>query len=149
MPRARHTRLTDRGLGPTTQRSLRLPADLVKQCTTAIDAGIPDIHTLTDAVTDALWLWLYEAERIGTMVGHYTPADRQIVHAAHIQETSFDHPPTQEAPMIEPKEDWDGDGVDVDTSTGTPFVGAGLHLPSDAEVRRPNFANVDLPPSDD
>lgn len=140
MPRARHTRLVDRNLGPTTQRSLRLPTNIVKQVTSAIDAGIPDIHTLTDAVTDALWLWLYEAEKVASIhapVFAPTPAPfRPLL-------------PTQEAPMIEPKEEWDGDGIDVDTSTGTPFVGAGLHLPSDAEVRRPNFANIALPPADD
>lgn len=62
--RARHTRRSDADLaGPTVQRSLRLPESQVDQVRDAIERGIPEIHTLTDATTDALWLWLYEAER--------------------------------------------------------------------------------------
>lgn len=62
--RARHTRRSDAELaGATIQRSLRLPATLIDQVDAAIARGITEIHTLTDATTDALWLWLYEAER--------------------------------------------------------------------------------------
>jgi Arc/MetJ-type ribon-helix-helix transcriptional regulator len=62
--RARHTRRSDATLaGSTIQRSLRLPESLVDQVRDAIERGIPEIHTLTDATTDALWLWLYEAEK--------------------------------------------------------------------------------------
>ena len=67
--RPRHTRRTDQSLnGPSTQRSLRLPEAQVKLVQSAIEAGIPEIHTLTDAATDALWLWLYEAKAVEMVV---------------------------------------------------------------------------------
>jgi hypothetical protein len=68
--RPRHTRRTDASLnGPSIQRSLRLPEAQVKLVQRAIDNGIPEIHTLTDAATDALWLWLYETKAL-EMNGH-------------------------------------------------------------------------------
>ncbi len=62
--RRRHTRATDPVLaGKTTQRAIRLPEVQVEAVRGAIASGLPDIHNVTDAVTDALWLWLYENER--------------------------------------------------------------------------------------
>lgn len=59
--RRRHTRRTDLDLaGATVQRAYRLPEVQIVAVKDAIAAGIPDIHTPTDAVIDALWLWLYE-----------------------------------------------------------------------------------------
>lgn len=62
--RRRHTKKTDQELaGPTVQRPVRLPEVQLRAVLAAISAGLPDIHTLTDAVVDALWLWLYENQR--------------------------------------------------------------------------------------
>lgn len=62
--RRRHTRATDPVLaGKTTQRAIRLPEVQVEAVRGAIASGLPDIHNVTDAVTDALWLWLYENKR--------------------------------------------------------------------------------------
>ena len=59
--RPRHTRRTDNSLaGPSTQRSLRLPTALLNLVEKDIAKGLSEIHTMTDAVTDALWLWHYE-----------------------------------------------------------------------------------------
>lgn len=63
--RPRHTRRSDASLnGPSVQKSLRLPAALVSLVDAQIEVGIPEVHTLTDAVTDALWLWIYESKSI-------------------------------------------------------------------------------------
>lgn len=37
---------------------------MVDEIHSAIAQGIPEVHTLTDAATDALWLWLYEQRKI-------------------------------------------------------------------------------------
>lgn len=64
--RRRHTRQTDRELaGATVQRSVRLPTSQVSAVQEALDHGVPDVHNLTDVVTDALWLWLYEQTTLG------------------------------------------------------------------------------------
>jgi hypothetical protein len=63
--RPRHTRKTDGELlGPTVQKALRLPKQQIEAVEKAIYGGLPDVHTLTDAVTDALWLWLYEHDNV-------------------------------------------------------------------------------------
>ena len=75
--RRRHTRQTDPVLaGKTTQRAIRLPEVQVEAVRGAIASGLPDIHNVTDAVTDALWLWLYENERSNGSLpeGHTTVA---------------------------------------------------------------------------
>lgn len=62
--RRRHTRATDANLaGTTTQRAVRLPDVQLSEVQAAIAKGLPDIHSVTDAVVDALWLWLYEHKR--------------------------------------------------------------------------------------
>lgn len=67
--RRRHTRKTDKDLATgSVQKVMRLPIPLVDQVSEAIEGGIPDISTLTDATTDALWLWLYEAKKATELV---------------------------------------------------------------------------------
>lgn len=64
--RPRHTRKTDGQLlpGGTIQKALRLPKVQVEEVEKAIYSGMPDVHNFTDAVTDALWLWLYEHHNV-------------------------------------------------------------------------------------
>ncbi len=59
--RARHTRQSDPELaGPTTQTAVRVPEVQRQAVQDAIAGGLPGIHSFTDVVVDALWLWLYE-----------------------------------------------------------------------------------------
>jgi hypothetical protein len=62
--RVRHTRRTDETLrGDTVQKSFRIPRGLLGAVEEDIAYGIPEVHTLIDAVTDALWVWHYENVR--------------------------------------------------------------------------------------
>jgi hypothetical protein len=69
--RRRHTRSTDPDLyGPAVQRAVRIPEIQIDAVQSVIARGVPDIHTVTDAIIDALWLWLYENERVAPSNGH-------------------------------------------------------------------------------
>jgi hypothetical protein len=182
MPRRRHTRLTDPALAGTVQKSLRLPEALVNEVTSRLEQGVPDIHNLTDVVTDALWLWLAEhtrlqpafgspalptpAQAVAMLTVRHPPAEQwkqeygEVTIGSGEGETLRYDPPSldldaeiidvtiteedQVPGLIEPKEEWDGDGIEVDHGPGKPFQGAGLVLPQDAERRRPTFDKVDI-----
>ena len=117
--RLRHTRYTDPNLrGGTIQRSLRLPTELVEDVVLEIAGGIPDIHTLTDAVTDALWLWRYEAQRMAGRVEAVVPANTRPTIAE-------EHLPAET------------NGIEPDEVTETVYPAT--------PVGRPDFAAVDLP----
>jgi hypothetical protein len=78
--RRRHTRSTDPDLyGPAVQRAVRIPEIQVDAVQTVIARGVPDIHTVTDAIIDALWLWLYENERVAPSNGHAPPTAPEAV----------------------------------------------------------------------
>lgn len=90
--RPRHTRRSDPSLaGPTVQRATRLPVALVELVQADIASGIPEVHNLTDAITDAMWLWHYENARLRPKVGVEVrdvvdgeieaPQDRELVYA--------------------------------------------------------------------
>lgn len=63
--RKRHTRHTDPDLeGPSTPITIRVPDSVLGPVKAIVESRPPDIHNLTDAVSDALWLWRYEHERL-------------------------------------------------------------------------------------
>lgn len=61
--RPRHTAHTMNGqAGPLKPVSVRVPVHQLDAIAAALGADIPDIHTRSDVIQDALWLWLYEHE---------------------------------------------------------------------------------------
>ena len=80
--RARHTRRSDPTLaGPTIQTAVRVPEIQRQAAQEAIDAGIPEIHSFTDVVVDALWLWLYETRKrdVSQPLPEYPIAPQQVL----------------------------------------------------------------------
>ena len=96
----RHTRRTDPSLnGPSTQRSLRLPTALLSLVEKDIAKGVSEIHTMTDAVTDALWLWHYEQNLTLVAAERAAYPMQEIQHRptfADVDMDALDKPPLDE-----------------------------------------------------
>lgn len=126
--RRRHTRWTDPDLhGATVQRSLRLPSDLIEDVLLEIASGIPDIHNLTDAVTDALWLWRYEAQRMAGKIAAPTSVVEGIIRS--------------ETPMQAPEVNGHDPTLDEDEAEAERAFPA-------SEIAKPDFKAITLPPRD-
>lgn len=97
--RRRHTRKTDRELaGATVQRSVRLPTSQVTAVQEALDRGVPDVHNLTDALTDALWLWLYEQSKVLATPVNTTLAQEPALEATRPVSTDLPRPDSNGRP---------------------------------------------------
>lgn len=118
--RDRHTRLTDPALGgESVHRSFRLPKSLVDEATEAIGA-VSGIYNLSDVLTDALWLWVYEHRRVG---GGMVPAGLPLAPREPVSEPlgstaeTADPPPTGDHPFVgAPRPNWSD--VDLDALDG-------------------------------
>ena len=108
--RRRHTRATDPDLyGPAVQRAVRIPETQVDAVQTVIARGVPDIHTVTDAIIDALWLWLYENDRVAPSNGHAPQSEPEQAPEPTTVDRAYAG--TQERPKWA---DVDPDALDVD-----------------------------------
>lgn len=136
--RPRHTRRTDKELaGATVQRATRLPAAQVDAVLEAVDRGIPEVHSFTDAVTDALWLWLYELDRTAVAYKVSRPAAAAPIQERpeQVRESGLVIPSTEPQPELEVQEDGTMELVGEDEMVWT-------------GASRPDFGSIPLPPAD-
>jgi len=118
--RARHTRQSDPALaGPTTQTAVRVPEVQRQAVQDAIAGGLPGIHSFTDVVVDALWLWLYETASFRGQAHVRAAVDTQVAITEAAEAARPDPEPVVDRPRPEsngrPKwEDVDPSALDED-----------------------------------
>jgi hypothetical protein len=62
--------------GPKISVSFRVAEDVLDRVNAVLNSDLPELHSMTDVFTDALWLWLYEDEKV------YGPRSADRVGAA-------------------------------------------------------------------
>jgi len=115
----------------TTQRAYRLPTVQIEAVKEAIATGLPDIHNVTDAVVDALWLWLYENSKANGKVDggqERAPVGAQTENGQAMSEAGRDR--TQNSP-------------DTSPATVDPPEPTEADHPYTGHQERPKWADVD------
>lgn len=135
--RARHTRQSDPALaGPTTQTAVRVPEVQRQAVQDAIAGGLPGIHSFTDVVVDALWLWLYEQQQEWRQVYGKVTISGQMLKDGPVQEHTFVPP---EMDLSDPGLTLSEDAVVVLDETG----GHVVDRPRPDSAGRPRWEDVD------